>query len=45
MNYINDLDCQRKWKVKWYGRNEAVLFEGGNYTAVIMPIYDAWGKI
>jgi hypothetical protein len=38
MNYINALDHYRAWKVKWYGNNKAVLFESGNYTAVIMPM-------
>jgi hypothetical protein len=38
MNYINALDRFHTWKVKWYGSNKAALFEGGSYTAVIMPM-------
>jgi hypothetical protein len=37
-NYLNDLDHNRKWKVKWYGSRPALLFESDSYTAVIMPM-------
>jgi hypothetical protein len=38
MNYINALDHYRAWKVKWYGSNNAVLFESNSYSVVIMPM-------
>jgi hypothetical protein len=38
MNYLNALDCDCAWKVKWYGTKKAVLFESGGYAAVIMPM-------
>jgi DNA polymerase III sliding clamp (beta) subunit (PCNA family) len=38
MNYLNALDHNLAWKVKWYGSEKAVLFESGSYTAVIMPM-------
>jgi DNA polymerase III sliding clamp (beta) subunit (PCNA family) len=38
MNYINSLDHYLDWEIKWYGSNEAVLFESNSYSAVIMPM-------
>jgi hypothetical protein len=38
MNYLNSLDHYRPWKVKWYGSENAVLFESEDYTAIIMPM-------
>jgi hypothetical protein len=38
MNYLNALDHDRAWSVKWYGGDKPVLFESADHTAVIMPI-------
>jgi hypothetical protein len=39
MNCLNDLDHDFVWRVKWYGSDKAVLFEGESRAAVIMPIH------
>jgi hypothetical protein len=41
LNYINSLDHDCLWKIKWFANDKAVLFESDNYTAVIMPMYGA----
>jgi hypothetical protein len=38
MNYINSLDHDSAWNVKWYGSDKPVLFESNAYRAVIMPL-------
>jgi hypothetical protein len=38
MNYLNALDHNHAWKIKWYGNNKAVLFESNIYAAVMMPM-------
>jgi hypothetical protein len=35
MRYLNALDHNREWTVKWYGVKKPILFESDDYTALI----------
>jgi hypothetical protein len=38
MRYLNALDHNREWTVKWYGVNKSVSFESDNCTALITQL-------